>query len=186
MTKPIDPHARARHVYPPEQNLPADQQTGWFLRATTKRERAYCQDVGATALSVAADDTAGDLASRAAKIDIRTGTVRYSRVRFALAGVDNYAVKYASVQNPLGVGPDVASDEFLDTIPDDVFEWLAGVAEKSGRVTVEEGKKSSPESTDSSTDPSSSVAGYASVEQEEPTEMRGDATPLRHVAHTGE
>ncbi len=185
MVKPIDPHARVRHIFPEDEQLPPEERTGWFLRAVTKRERAYCQDAGATALSVEADDTAGDLSKRAAKIDVRTGTVRLARVRFALANVDNYGVKYESAPNPLGVGPDVPSDNFLDTIPEEVFDWLSDLAEKSGRVTVAEGKKSSPESTDSSTKDSPPSAGSASDEKGKPTGKRGAAKGPRSTADTG-
>lgn len=71
-----------------------------------------------------------------------TGTLRTLRVRFGLVGVKNFPGWATTEHEDPVAGRKVPTDEFLNTIPSDVFEALADHINKLNSFTKEDAGKS--------------------------------------------
>ena len=165
--KPIDPIAQHEYVDEDDAKLPPAEQTRWYFRPLSVRERAFIENsaVGVTVdLREVAEGTAIEK-----DLQQRDGDVRLLRVKLSLARVENYDAAWETEPNPIDRNrPPVPTDAFLSTIPPLAFQRMSRFAMTLGRVSVAEGKPSAPSSTGSSTDPSPPSAASSALPEPSP------------------
>ncbi len=167
--KPIDRKRIDLFIDPSEMELidstddtkgkkPKEDHSTFKLRGLGKRTRAFTQDIAAYVRTEGAEE-------ERTIIETRTGSVRYWNVKYGLIGVENFPGWEAEADSNGHIPADeqVPTDAFLDTIPDDVFSNISARVADLSTLTIDDAEKSSPQSTSSSTTPSSPSA--VSVEQ---------------------
>lgn len=141
MVKPVDPRQRKRIVHPDDEDLPTEEQTGWFIRVPTALEQKWIDDEGQAFID--------DPRTNQPQLVSYAGTRRWKRVKICLCAVENFDAKWTDEPNPVERpnGQMVPTSDFLNRIPAHVRDWIADRAAEHGMVSEDEAGKSSGPST---------------------------------------
>lgn len=141
MILPIDPTATSVYYHESDLNEHGDPKPNaseFHVRCPTLRHRLRIAD---RAARVRTDDLDDERA-----LEIRSGAVRLYRIKAGLSRVVNFPGWKTEVDDVDPEGPEVPTDDFIASIPDEVADGLAERISSMSELTEEAVGKSGPQS----------------------------------------